>query len=87
MFGGISKGVKAADKAGLKSGDQVKFLCDFYDHNGKYLDKYKLGSTWTVKDPDNVTITNTDVGDGDVMIAYKFTDIYGEDYWTPVIEQ
>ena len=78
---------QAKNLTGLKSGDQVKFLCDFYDHDGKYLDKYKLGRTWTVKDPDNVTITNTDVGDGDVLIAYKFTDIYGEDYWTPVIER
>ncbi len=78
---------QAKNLMGLEAGDQVKFLCDYYDHNGKYLDKYKLGSTWTVKDPDKVNITNTDVGDGDVLIAYKFSDIYGEEYWTPAIER
>ncbi len=76
---------EAKNLASLETGDQVKFLCDYYTYEGKYLDKYQLGRTWTVKDPDNVSITNTDVGEGDVMIMYKFIDIYGQEHWTPTL--
>ena len=76
---------QAKNLEGLEEGDQVKFLCDFYSYSGKYNDKYQLGRTWTVKDPTNVNITNTDVGDGDVMALYKFTDMYGQEHWTPAL--
>ena len=53
---------------------------------GKYNDSYQMGKTWKVDDPNNVKITNTDVGRGKVMIVYKFTDIYGQEYWTPALK-
>ncbi|MBQ9015948.1 MAG: peptidase C11 [Firmicutes bacterium] len=77
----------AKNLTSLNEGDQVKFLCDYYTYDGKYQDKYKLGKTWTVDDPDSAKITNTDVGNGDVMILYKLTDIYGQEHWTPAIRQ
>ena len=80
-------GTVAKNLTRLKAGDQVKFVCDYYTYQGKYVDKYKLGKTWTVDDPDGVKITNTDVGKGDVMILYKLTDIYGQEHWTPAIQQ
>ncbi len=73
---------QAKNLVSLEAGDQVKFLCDFYSYKGRYEDNYQLGRTWTVKDPENVSITNTDVGDGDVMILSKFTDMYGHELWT-----
>ena len=72
--------------SGLKEGDEVVFLCDHYTYNGKYNDSYKLGKPWTVKDPDGVKITNTDLEKGRTMIVYKFVDIYGQEYWTPAIK-
>ena len=30
-------------------------------------------------------ISNTYVGDGEVKLTYRFTDIYGQNYWTPAI--
>ncbi len=75
----------AKNLTSLEEGDQVKFLCDYYTYEGKYQDKYKLGRTWTVDDPDRAKITNTDVGNGGVMILYKLTDIYGQEHWTPAL--
>ncbi len=71
---------------GLKKGDKVQFLCDFYSYEGNHKGSYKLGNAMTVNDPESISITNTDVGDGKVLILYKFTDIYGEEYWTPPIQ-
>ena len=78
---------QAKNLEGLEAGDQVKFLCDYYTYKGKFDDNYQLGRTWTVKDPANVKITNTDVGNGDVQIMYKFTYMYGEAHWTEAIQQ
>ncbi len=39
------------------------------------------GGTW------HPMISNTDVGEGAVMVSYRFTDLYGQEYWTtPIIE-
>ena len=70
---------------GLESGDKVTFLCDYYMEDGTYKDSYKLGDTWKVENPDDYTITNTNVGEGKVKILYRLTDIYGRDYWMPEI--
>ena len=78
---------QAKNLKGLEAGDQVKFLCDFYTYGGQYEDNYQLGRTLTVQDPDNVTITNTDIGDGNANIMYKFTDIYGQELWTPALHE
>lgn len=86
-YGANVTDTQAKNLVSLESGDQVKFLCDYYTYEGKYLDKYQLGRTWTVKDPENVSITNTDVGDGNVMITYKFTDMFGQEYFTPAIKR
>ena len=33
-----------------------------------------------------IELTNETIGDGGAHIMYRFTDIYGNAYWTPVIE-
>ena len=67
----------------LENGDQLEFLCDYYTYDGDYQDSYILGDTLTVKD--NMRISNTDVGSGQVKIMYRFTDIYNQEYWTEAI--
>lgn len=34
---------------------------------------------------DTIEISNVKVGEGDVLITYKVTDIYCQEYWTPVV--
>ena len=72
---------------GLSKGDQVKFLCDHYSYEGKFNDSYQMGKTWSVSDPENVEISNTDVGKGNTLIVYRFTDIYGQEFWTTPLKQ
>ncbi|MBE6876488.1 MAG: peptidase C11 [Ruminococcus sp.] len=67
----------------LQNGDTLDFLCDYYSYDGDYQDSYYLGDTLTVSD--NLTISNTEVGDGTIRIMYRFTDMYNEEYWTPAI--
>ncbi len=71
--------------ASLSAGDKVDFVCDYYDYDGNYSDSYLLGDPWVVEDPQEVFISNTDVGDGEVKIAYRFTDLYNQVHWTPAI--
>ncbi|WP_408069750.1 clostripain-related cysteine peptidase [Butyrivibrio sp. JL13D10] len=71
----------------LQSGDRIDFLCDFYDYNQKYQDKYHLGEPMIIDGKmEDMHISNNNVGDGKVLVSFKFTDIYGQEYWTPAKE-
>lgn len=67
----------------IKVGDRLDFLCDFYSYNGEYQDSYYLSEPLTVSE--NMTISNVDVGDGEVKLMYRFTDIYNQEYWSEAI--
>ena len=66
----------------LAVGDTIDFVCDYYTYDGEYQDSYFLGEQMTYKE--DMEISNTDVG-GDTQITYLFTDIYNQEYWTPVV--
>ena len=68
------------EKGALQVGDKLDFLCDYYSYNGEYMDSYYLGEQMTVTD--NMVISNVDVGEGDVKVTFRFTDIYNQQYWT-----
>ena len=72
----------------IGEGDQVQFLCDYYDYEGIYRDSYKLGSPITLGS--SVEIANTKIAGASDMfrckVTYRFTDLYNQDYWTPVIQ-
>ena len=67
----------------LKDGDKIDFLCDYYSYDGVYQDSYTLGETVTVNGALN--ICDTDIGNDEARVTYKFTDIYDRSYWTPYI--
>lgn len=67
----------------LKEGDEIDFICDHYSYDGKYQDSYILGDTLIYHD--DIKITNSNVGDGDIKLMYRFTDIYDQPYWTEPI--
>lgn len=64
----------------LKSGDELKFLYDFYSYDGEFNDSYTSSETLTVSDTDfeigNIALDNP------VKSFYKFTDIYNQSYWS-----
>ena len=70
---------KAAD---LTVGDKIEFICDYYAYDETYLDTYYLGNPITYSE--DLEISNTDIGE-DARLTYLLTDIYGQEYWTPVV--
>ena len=76
----------AKNLAELAEGDVIDFVCDFYGYDKSYQDSYYLGEPMTVKGSmSDMKISNTYVGDGEALVTYRFTDIYGQDYWTDAI--
>ena len=67
----------------LNEGDILEFICDYYDYGGNYQNSFYLGDPMTVTE--DMEISNTKVGDGEVRLSYRFTDIYQQHYWTPSI--
>lgn len=69
----------------LQVGDTLDFICDYYSYEGEFIDSYFLGEQMTVTA--GMLISNVDVGEGDVKVTYRFTDIYNQQYWTPAFTQ
>ena len=79
---GVTEAV--AKEVPLKKGDRIDFLCDYYTYSGEYSDTYMLGDQWVY----DGTYTVNDVYIPDAQYAsamFVFTDIYNNEYWTPVL--
>jgi len=68
----------------LQEGDVIDFVCDYYSYDGVYLDSYMLGEAWTYHE--DAEISNVYLPDPSrASVTYRFTDIYCQSYWTPVL--
>ena len=67
----------------IKAGDTLDFICDYYNYDQEYQDSYLIGEQVIVTD--NMTISNTPVGDGKCLLLYRFSDIYNQNYWSEPI--
>ena len=71
----------------LQEGDTIDYVCDYYSYDKVFQDNYYLGDQVTVTGSmSDMVINNLDVGDGNVLVTYCFTDIYGQNYWTPTLK-
>ena len=64
----------------IGEGDQLQFICDYYDYDGNYHNTYKLGEPFTLAkayDIHNSPIRRSS------KVTYCFTDYYQQRYWTP----
>ncbi len=68
----------------IKSGDVVEPICDYYSYSGEYIDSYKLDAEIVLRNKNE--IGNIRVTGGNLRVTYRFTDIYNQNYWTPVLE-
>ena len=66
----------------LQEGDRIEFLCDYYGYDGSYQDSYYLGDSMTVNGA--LTISNVYLSEK-TSATYRFTDIYQQEYWSPVM--
>jgi len=67
----------------LTEGDQIDFVCDYYTYDGVYEDSYLFGDTWTYHE--GAEIGDAYIHADRVNATYRFTDLYGQNYWTPVL--
>jgi len=67
----------------LRPGDRLDFLCDYYRYDGSYENSYFLGESLTVGD--SLTICNAELPEGVIRIAYRFTDLYQQHYWSETL--
>lgn len=73
----------AKNQTALQPGDTLEFLCDYYSYAGSYQDSYLLGEPVTVTE-DGLTISSVPL-DGSIRATYRFTDLYSQYHWTPVV--
>ena len=64
----------------LQDGDEIYFLCDYYNYDGSYEDSFYLGDTLVVNG--EIEIANTRVGNGQVIVSYRLTDQFNKEYWS-----
>ena len=68
----------------IAAGDRIDFLCDYYSYAGEYQDSYVFGDSLIVSG--DLEISYVYLPDTSRANAvYRFTDIYGQNYWTPVM--
>ena len=65
-------------------GDTLEFICDYYTYDGEYQNTYYLGDPMTVTG--ELELSNVSVENHNVLILYRFTDIYQNTSWTPALE-
>ena len=75
--------VQAKNLVPVAKGDQLQFLCEYYDYEGNFQDTYKLGEPLVVGE--EIEIANTAVNDKPLKVTYCFTDYYQQRYWTPAV--
>jgi hypothetical protein len=69
----------------IKAGDKIDFLCDFYKYDGTFSDAYYLGEQMIATG--SWEVGNAPLGDGvNWDMAYRITDLYGGQYWTPAVK-
>ena len=72
----------------LVAGDVIEPICDVYNYDGTYEDSYYLGDPLTVNNSaDDLTISDTALGEGTALVTYRFTDMYGANHWTETIKR
>jgi hypothetical protein len=67
----------------LNEGDEIRFVCDYYGYDGSYQNSYYLGDPMTYTGDHE--ISNVYIDKDAAMATYLFTDLYQQEYWTPVI--
>ena len=80
--------VQAKIDTELQQGDVIQPVCDMYSYDGTYQDNYNMGKPFTIENSAaDLVISDTILGKGKMLLTYKFTDIYGANYWTQTIQR
>ena len=69
----------------IEDGDVIDFICDYYDYEGNFNDRFFLGEPMTVDG--ELELSDIHLSVDRALYGYCLTDIYGSDRWTPMLEQ
>ena len=68
----------------IQDGDTIQFLADLYDYQQNFTDSYRFGKPFTVSGA--IQVSNVYLPDKTkALVTYRFTDIYNQTYWTPIV--
>ena len=68
----------------LSIGDTIVYVCDYYQYNGIYSDSYLYGEEFEYDG--TLDVTDVAIRTDHAVAAYRFRDIYGQTYWSEVME-
>ena len=64
----------------INDGDEIKFVCNYYGYDGKFIDEYQINDVYKVNE--DMKVYNIYL-DNNYIYTYCFKDIYGNKMWTP----
>ena len=68
----------------LSEGDEIEFVCDYYDYNGNYNDSYILGDKIVIVD--DLYLGDAPLDEYKILASYEFKDIYQEAYYSEAVK-
>lgn len=69
----------------IEDGDVIDFICDYYDYEGNFQDRYLLNDdSLTVNG--ELVISDITLDNDRMLFGYCLGDIYNSDRWTPMLE-
>jgi hypothetical protein len=68
----------------LSEGDEIEFVCDYYDYDGNYDSSHILGDKIVIKD--DLYLGDVELKDYTLLASYEFKDIYQEAYYSSAIK-
>ena len=79
------EGVKLVAKniTEIKEGDEIQFVCDYYDYDGNLNNTFTLGDKLVVKD--DIYIADIDISEYNLLSSYEFVDIYQKAYYSSAV--
>jgi hypothetical protein len=73
--------VEAKNIFEINEGDTLIFTADYYSYKNEFVDAYPISDPITVP-ASGLTVSDIVLDDGEMVYTYRFTDIYGQNYWT-----
>ncbi|MBP5280583.1 MAG: hypothetical protein J6Z03_08870 [Erysipelotrichaceae bacterium] len=67
----------------LKAGDEIEFICDYFDYDGNFESTHVLGDKIIIKD--QLYLGDVDISEYDTLASYEFKDIYQECYYSQAL--
>ena len=68
----------------IQDGDEIEFICDYYDYDGNYSRSFVLGDKIVIKD--NLYLGDIELKDHNILASYEFKDVYQQAYYSSAVK-